>query len=124
MEETRDTDARRLAIGESTQRGDVYAGGSDELARYILGNKILLVSYAVAIIILSVGLVLLTAMAFLLMFFMPEKANAVIMLVAVPLIGLCIGHTVKLSTALQISNKEERKEVARTQSIRENAPKQ
>lgn len=77
---------------------DVSASGhccpvdSSDFRTALLNNRLFLITYAVAIIILAFGIVLLILMLAGLAFFYPEKANSALLLLGGPLVGLLIVH--------------------------------
>jgi hypothetical protein len=65
-------------------------------AATILTNNIMISAYATVLVVLSIGVVVLTVVLMVLCFFYPEKANALLLLIASPMALMVLEHAMKL----------------------------
>jgi len=63
-----------------------------EFRKAILASRVMLIAYATAVVVLAMGVVILTIVLACLAFFYPEKANAFLLLLGGPALGLLLFH--------------------------------
>jgi hypothetical protein len=71
----------------------------------ILSSQVMVTAYAISIVILCLGMILMTGALMFLCFFFPEKANAFLVMVGSPLIALIVSQLFGIRR-LVIKNKE------------------